>query len=79
MSNLQVLARRCPVMGKALAVQSARHGAILGGVYGGASAVKAYHTRGKGPVMADRALFHSASQNEAQAIDVGVRRKDSGR
>src|SRR6201992_4102607 len=52
MSNLQVLARRCPVMGKAIAVQSSRHSTTLGGVYGGASAVKAYHTRGKGPVIA---------------------------
>ena len=36
MSNLQVLARRCPVMGKAMAVQTAKSGnAPLGGVYGG--------------------------------------------
>jgi 5-aminolevulinate synthase len=34
MSNLQVLARRCPVMGKALAVRS--------GVHGG---VRAYHRK----------------------------------
>ena len=40
MSNLQILARRCPVMGKALAVQSAKNGnAALGGVFGG---VRAY-------------------------------------
>ena len=40
MSNLQILARRCPVMGKALAVQSAMNGnAALGGVFGG---VRAY-------------------------------------
>lgn len=39
MSNLQVLARRCPVMGKAMAVQSAKAGnAALGGVFGGARA-----------------------------------------
>lgn len=38
-SNLQVLARRCPVMGKAMAVQSAKAGnAALGGVFGGARA-----------------------------------------
>lgn len=39
MSNLQVLARRCPVMGKALAVQTAktgRHG--LAGTFGGSRA-----------------------------------------
>ena len=41
MSNLQVIARRCPVMGKALTVQSARNGAAgLGGVFGGTRAYK---------------------------------------
>lgn len=41
MSNLQVLARRCPIMGKAMAVQTAKSGnAPLGGVYGG---IRAYH------------------------------------
>ena len=43
MSNLQVLARRCPVMGKALAVQSARTGTMgLSGAYGG---TKAHHSK----------------------------------
>ena len=41
MSNLQVLGRRCPVMGKALAVQSAKTGyAGLGGVFGGTKGYK---------------------------------------
>ena len=41
MSNLQVIARRCPVMGKALTVQSSRNGAAgLGGVFGGTRAYK---------------------------------------
>ena len=35
-SNLQVIARRCPVMGKAMAIQTAKAGpAGLGGVFGG--------------------------------------------
>lgn len=36
-SNLQVIARRCPVMGKAMAVQTAKAAqpAGLGGVFGG--------------------------------------------
>ena len=39
MSNLQVLARRCPIMGQAMAVQTARTGsAALGGVFGGGRA-----------------------------------------
>jgi 5-aminolevulinate synthase len=62
MSNLQVLARRCPVMGKALAVQSARH--RLAG--------KAYHAKAGG------ARFHSDAQKDAQAVDVGFRPKFAG-
>jgi len=57
MSNLQVLARRCPVMGKALTVQSARNGASLGGVFGGA---RAYHSKGY------RANLHTSSAKQAQ-------------
>ncbi len=42
MSNLQILGRRCPVMGKALAVQSTRSGSPgLGGVFGGTRAYNA--------------------------------------
>ncbi|MCJ1257933.1 mitochondrial 5-aminolevulinate synthase [Lignoscripta atroalba] len=51
-SNLQVLARRCPVMGKAMAVQSAKSSnAGLGGVFGGVRAyggkAKLHTTRGQ--------------------------------
>lgn len=39
MSNLQVLARRCPVMGKAMNAQAAKNGTNpLNGVFGGARA-----------------------------------------
>lgn len=70
MSNLQVLARRCPVMGKALAVQSSRSGnAALAGAYGG---TRAYHSK------VDRAQFHTASPKEAQAVDVASIRKNQG-
>ena len=70
MSNLQVLARRCPVMGKALTVQSARSGnAALAGAYGG---VRAYHTR------LDRAKYHNSASKEAQAVDVNVARREPG-
>lgn len=68
MSNLQVLARRCPVMGKALAVQSSRSGnAALAGAYGG---TRAYHSK------VDRAQFHTGSPKEAQAVDVASIRKN---
>ncbi|KAF2715157.1 5-aminolevulinate synthase-like protein [Pleomassaria siparia CBS 279.74] len=62
MSNLQVLARRCPIMGKALAVQSARSGSsALAGAFGG---VRAYHSR------VNRAKLHTSTPKEAQAIDI---------
>lgn len=67
MSNLQVLARRCPVMGKAMAVQSAKaNNAMLGGVYGG---VRAYNSRAK---------LHTTRAREAQAVDVDVLRHAPG-
>ncbi|KAJ4354054.1 5-aminolevulinate synthase, mitochondrial [Didymosphaeria variabile] len=62
MSNLQVLARRCPIMGKALAVQSARIGNnALAGAFGGA---RAYSTR------VSRARLHTSTSKEAQAVDI---------
>ncbi|KAF2254112.1 delta-aminolevulinic acid synthase [Trematosphaeria pertusa] len=62
MSNLQVLARRCPIMGKALAVQSARIGNnALAGAFGG---VRAYHTR------VNRAKLHTSAPKEAQAVEI---------
>lgn len=61
MSNLQVVARRCPVMGKALAVQSSRAGnAALAGAYGG---TRAYHSR------VPRANLHTTRPKEARAVD----------
>ena len=70
MSNLQVLARRCPVMGKALAVQSAKYGnATLAGAYGG---VRAYHTK------VGRANIHTTAPKEAQAVDIPTVRQDRG-
>lgn len=63
MSNLQVVARRCPIMSKALAVQSARSGnAALSGAFGGS---RAYHSK------VPRARLHTTRPNEAQAVDAG--------
>lgn len=70
MSNLQVLGRRCPIMGKALAVQSARSGnSALAGAFGG---VRAYHSR------VSRAKLHTTSSKEAQAIEVESLRAKQG-
>jgi hypothetical protein len=44
LSNLQLLARRCPLMGKAMTVQSARYGKVLAKAYGGV-VVKQYHSK----------------------------------
>ena len=72
MSNLQVLARRCPVMGKALAVQSARSGnAALAGAFGGA---RAYHSR----AGFTRANLHTTAPKDAQAVDIGRTRQSQG-
>ncbi|KAF1346469.1 delta-aminolevulinic acid synthase [Delphinella strobiligena] len=69
MSNLQVVARRCPVMSKALAVQSARNGnAVLAGAFGGS---RAYHSK------VPRARIHTTRPNKAQAVDVGPMRRES--
>ncbi|KAK8170102.1 5-aminolevulinate synthase-like protein [Phyllosticta citrichinensis] len=65
MSNLQVIARRCPVMGKALAVQGVRANTALAGVYGG---TRAYHSK------AGRARLHTSADKKAQAVDVNIRR-----
>lgn len=68
MSNLQLVARRCPVMGKALSVQSARSGnAVLAGAYGGS---RAYHAR------VPKAGLHTTGKKEAQAVDVEMGRRE---
>lgn len=66
MSNLQVLARRCPVMGKALTVQSARNGnnALNGG------GTRAY-TSGK-------AKLHTSRPNKASVEPEVIRRGNNG-
>ncbi len=67
MTNLQVLARRCPIMGKAMAVQSARtNNTALTGVFGG---VRAYSGKAK---------LHTTRAREA-TVGAGVlRRPDDG-
>lgn len=67
MSNLQVLARRCPVMGKAMAVQSAKTGRNgLAGTFGGA---RAYHGIAK---------IHTTRVNGANVASEVVRRNEHG-
>lgn len=61
MSNLQLLARRCPIMGKALAVQTARlRTSAVNHVSAGMSAHVA------------KAKLHTTRAAEAMAVDVGL-------
>jgi 5-aminolevulinate synthase len=69
MSKLQVLARRCPVMGKAMAVQSARIGHASGF---GSVAAKATMSTFHGHAKTGKAKLHTSRSQEAQAIDAPV-------
>ena len=67
-SNLQTLGRRCPVMGKAMAVQAANNRPTgLGGVFGG---VRAYGGKAK---------LHTTRARQA-TVDTGVvKPRENGR
>ena len=68
MSNLQVLARRCPVMGKAMAVQSAKTGQCgLNGVFGGS--MRAYSGKAK---------IHTTGKSHASVASNMMRREENG-
>lgn len=78
MSKLQLLAHRCPVMGKALAVQSAKFGRVGGGVgIAGLSthSVAAGHHVGR---MGGKARgLHTSRSQEARAVDGPLFREKS--
>ncbi|KAK0623444.1 mitochondrial 5-aminolevulinate synthase-like protein, partial [Immersiella caudata] len=65
-SKLQVLARRCPVMGKAMAVQSARlgHAGLASGV-GSVASLSTLSGHGKSA----KAKLHTSRAHEAQAVE----------
>ncbi|EFY93368.1 5-aminolevulinate synthase precursor [Metarhizium acridum CQMa 102] len=65
MSKLQVFAHRCPVMGKAMAVQSARNGVAL------AAGLRAF----SGQVKVNKARIHTSRTQEARAVDTPVLEK----
>lgn len=77
MSKLQVLARRCPVMGKAMAIQSARMGYAAAGFP--AVAPKAGMSTISGQRDTRKAKLHTSSSQEAQAVDTALfRGRDKG-
>ena len=55
MTKLQVYAQRCPVMGKALAIQTSRYGAVAG--------IRAHATK------TGMAKIHTSANHEARAVD----------
>jgi len=65
MSNLQLIARRCPVMGKAINVQSAR--SALASAFGG---LRGYHSK------VPRVNLHTTSSKEARAVEMPAFRRE---
>jgi 5-aminolevulinate synthase len=70
MSNLQLLARRCPLMGKAMSTQSARHGKAMSAVYRSAAAAGAREYHGKAAAAKNKAFFHNNTSKEARAVEI---------
>ena len=74
MSNLQTIARRCPIMGKALAVQTAKTGKVgLGGV-AALGAIRAF----SGKVNSGKARLHTSRPHEARAVENGLFGNENG-
>jgi 5-aminolevulinate synthase len=72
MSNLQTIARHCPIMGKALAVQTAKSSKMgLGGV-AAIGAMRAFSGK------AGRAKLHTSRAREARALEDTVFGRDNG-
>ena len=66
-SKLQLLGQRCPVMGKALAVQSARFGRCP--LPGSAATAARLSTIAGGQGKGGKAKLHTSRSNEARAVD----------
>lgn len=65
MSKLQLLAHRCPVMGKALTVQSAQYGHAAKAANSSVAGIRALSTNSK----SGRASIHTSRSNDARAVD----------
>lgn len=68
MSNLQTMARRCPIMGKALAVQTAKTGQYG---LGGAAAIGAIRAMSS-KLSSGKAKLHTSRSQDAKALDVPI-------
>jgi 5-aminolevulinate synthase len=72
MSNLQTIARRCPVMGKALAIQTAKSSKLgLGGV-AAIGAMRAFSGK------VGKAKLHTTRSQEARALEDTIFGRDKG-
>lgn len=75
MSKLQLLAHRCPVMGKALAVQSAKVGRVGGSIAGLSTHSVSAHGAGK---LGKARCLHSSRSQEARAVDSPLFAREKG-
>lgn len=74
MSNLQTIARRCPIMGQALAVQTAKSGKVgLGGV-AALGAIRAFTNK----ASTGKARLHTSRSEKARAIEDTLFGRDRG-
>jgi hypothetical protein len=74
MSNLQTIARRCPIMGKALAIQSVKSNKIGLAAVAGLGAVRSIHNK----VSEGKARLHTSRPHEARAVDDSLFGRDKG-
>lgn len=65
MSNLQTIARRCPVMGSAMAVQSAKTGNVAFGAIAALKGIRGF----SGKASTGKAKLHTSSSHEARPMD----------
>lgn len=65
MSNLQTIARRCPVMGAAMAVQGAKTGKHAFGAIAALKGVRGF----SGKTSTGKAKLHTSTVNEARPVD----------
>lgn len=63
MSNLQTIARRCPIMGKALAVQTAKSGRVGLGGAAALGAIRAFSGK------TGKARIHTSQHRDARAVE----------
>lgn len=77
MSNLQTIARRCPVMGKALAVQTAKTSKVGMGGVAAIGPIRAF-TGKSGNNGTGKARIHTTRPREARAIEDTLFNRERG-